>query len=170
MIWENFRNCGEVSLQDYSYNKGGNVAHLVRCPVCGAINRLSDEGLSTSLRPVCGKCKAPLFHASEPVRISDANFAQIAGGSPLPVLLDMWAAWCGPCIMLGPVIDELAVELAGRVTVGKLNVDENPVIAGRFNVRSIPTMLILKDGKEVGRIVGAVPKSEILRRLNAVVG
>lgn len=69
--------------------------------------------------------------------------------------------------MLGPVIDELAVELAGRVTVAKLNVDENPMTAGRFGVRSIPTMLILEGGNEIGRIVGAVPKAEILRQINA---
>lgn len=143
------------------------MTHLVRCPVCGSTNRISEEALSKSLRPVCGKCKAPLFHTTEPVKVTDANFAQIAGGSPLPVLLDMWAAWCGPCVMLGPIIDELAVELAGRVTVAKLNVDENPMTAGRFGVRSIPTMLILEGGNEIGRIVGAVPKAEILRQINA---
>lgn len=146
------------------------MAHLVRCAVCGANNRLSEEGLSRTLRPVCGKCRAPLFHTTEPVKVTDANFAQIAGNSPLPVLLDMWAAWCGPCLILGPVIDELAVDLAGRVVIGKLNVDENPGTAGRFGVRSIPTMLILRDGKEIGRIVGAVPKVEILRQLNAALG
>src|SRR5205823_3867315 len=80
--------------------------------------------------------------------------------APTPVLLDMWAAWCGPCRMLAPIVDELAGELAGRVKVGKLNVDENPSTAGRFGVRSIPTLLVLKGGREVDRIVGVVPKAE----------
>lgn len=146
------------------------MAHLVRCAVCGATNRLSEESLSQNLRPVCGKCKAPLFHTTEPVKVTDANFQQLVGGSSLPVLLDLWAAWCGPCLILGPVIDELAVEMAGRLVVGKLNVDENPATAGRFGVRSIPTMLILRNGQEVDRLVGAMPKAEILRRINAVLG
>lgn len=146
------------------------MAHLVRCAVCGATNRLSEEALSQNLRPVCGKCKTPLFHTTEPVKVTDANFQQIVGSSSLPVLLDLWAAWCGPCLILGPVIDELAVEMAGRVVVGKLNVDENPATAGRFGVRSIPTMLILRNGQEVDRLVGAMPKAEILRRINAVLG
>ena len=85
------------------------------------------------------------------------------------MLLDMWAAWCGPCRMLTPIVDELAGELAGRVKVGKLNVDENPSTAGRFGVRSIPTLLVLKGGREVDRIVGVVPKAEIARRLERAI-
>lgn len=83
----------------------------------------------------------------------------------MPVLLDMWAEWCGPCRMIAPLIDELAQEMAGRVCVAKLNVDQNPVTADRFNVRSIPALLVLKAGREVDRMVGAQPKAEILRRL-----
>jgi thioredoxin len=81
------------------------------------------------------------------------------------VVVDMWAAWCGPCRTLEPVIVELATELAGRLRFAKLNVDENPSTASRFGVQSIPTLLVLKGGKEVDRIVGAQPKSEIARRL-----
>lgn len=88
--------------------------------------------------------------------------------SPLPVLLDLWAAWCGSCRMVAPMLDELATELAGRVRVAKLNVDENPATAGRFNVVSIPTLLVLKEGREVDRIVGVQPKAEIVRRLARV--
>jgi len=81
------------------------------------------------------------------------------------VLVDAWAAWCGPCRMIAPVIDELATELAGRVRVAKLNVDENPATASRFDLRSIPTLLVIKGGREVDRIIGVQPKQEILRRL-----
>jgi thioredoxin len=100
--------------------------------------------------------------------VSDATFAAEVERSPLPVLLDMWAPWCGPCRMIAPVLEELAKEMAGRVRVAKLNVDENPAIATRFNVMSIPTLLVLKDGREVERIVGVQPKTEILRRLERV--
>ena len=84
---------------------------------------------------------------------------------PLPVVLDLWAPWCGPCRMLAPVIDRLASEMAGRVRFAKLNVDENPLTAARFDLRSIPTLLLFKGGREADRIVGVQPKSEISRRL-----
>jgi len=85
------------------------------------------------------------------------------------VLLDMWAPWCGPCRMIAPIVEQLASELAGRVKVGKLNVDENPSTAARFNARSIPTLLVLKGGREVERIVGVQPKAEIARRVERAV-
>jgi thioredoxin 2 len=90
--------------------------------------------------------------------------------SPLPVLLDLWAAWCPPCRMIAPVIDQLAEELAGRVRVAKLNIDDNPMTAARFNVRSIPTLLLLRNGREIDRFVGAQSKAEIVRRLQLAVG
>jgi len=89
--------------------------------------------------------------------------------SPLPVLVDAWAPWCGPCHMIAPVIEQLATELAGRVRVVKLNVDDNPRTAARFNLRSIPTLLVLKDGREVDRLVGVQPKQEIARRLEQAI-
>jgi thioredoxin len=79
--------------------------------------------------------------------------------------VDLWAPWCGPCRIIAPVLDQLAAEMAGRVRIAKLNVDENPATASRFNVSSIPTLLVLKDGREVDRFVGVQPKSEIMRRL-----
>jgi thioredoxin 1 len=97
--------------------------------------------------------------------VTDANFAGIVESSSLPVLLDMWAAWCGPCRMIAPTVEQLAGELAGRVLVGKLDVDANQRTAARFRVQSIPTLLILKDGREVGRIVGVQSKEAIIRQL-----
>jgi thioredoxin 2 len=142
---------------------------LMRCPSCGATNRVPRERLQGGDQPICGRCKTPLTGAAHPLTVTDENFAREVGGSPLPVLLDLWAAWCGPCRMIAPVVEQLAQELAGRVKVGKLNVDENPQTAARFGVRSIPTLLILKDGREVDRLVGALPKQEILGRLRAFI-
>jgi thioredoxin len=102
------------------------------------------------------------------VTITDATFVADVEHSPLPVLLDLWAPWCGPCRLIAPVVEDLAVEMAGRVRVGKLNIDENPVTAQRFNVRSIPTLLAFKAGREVDRIVGVRPKSEIIQRLEHI--
>ena len=143
---------------------------LIRCPGCGATNRVPLEKLRHALQPVCGRCKTALLIDNKPVTVTDATFAREVERSPLPVLLDMWAPWCGPCQMIAPVVEELAAEMTGRVRVAKLNVDENPATAARFNVRSIPALLILRAGREIDRIVGVQPKSEIARRVNQVIG
>ena len=96
----------------------------------------------------------------EPAKVTDSNFEKVVSEHPL-ALIDFWAVWCYPCRALEPTIEELAAEYSGKVFVGKLNVDENPKTAERFNVFSIPTMLIMKNGKEVERIVGLVPKKHI---------
>ena len=140
---------------------------MIVCPACGATNRILGERLAQGLAPVCGKCRAPL-PVGRPQPVTDASFAQDVLRSPLPVLVDAWAPWCGPCHMIAPVVDQLATELAGRVRVVKLNVDENPQTAARFDLRSIPTLLVLKDGREVDRLVGVQPKREIARRLERV--
>jgi thioredoxin 2 len=146
---------------------------LIRCPACGATNRAPEDRLARGLRPLCGKCKAFLPVAAapadvKPVPVTDATFATEVESSPLPVLLDLWAPWCGPCRMIAPVIEELATEMAGRVRFAKLNVDDNPATASRFAVRSIPTLLVLQGGREVDRMVGVLPKSEIASRLRRV--
>ena len=101
--------------------------------------------------------------------VTDATFATEVEHSPIPVLLDAWAPWCGPCRIISPVVDQLAADLAGRARVAKLNVDENPVTANRLNVRSIPMLLVFKGGREVDRIVGVQPKAEIARRVERAI-
>jgi thioredoxin 2 len=145
-------------------------ANLIRCPSCGATNRVPPEKLRQGLEPVCGRCKAALLADNKPVTVTDATFSAEVESSPLPVLLDLWAPWCGPCRMVAPVVEELAKDMAGRVRVAKLNVDENPATATRFHVQSIPTLLVFKAGREMERIVGAQPKAEIARRLERVMG
>jgi thioredoxin 2 len=143
-------------------------AQLIRCPSCGGTNRVPREKIAQGLKPICGRCKTPLPLDTKPVTITDATFRDVVERSPLPVLLDLWAPWCGPCRMVAPVIEELAAEMAGRVRVAKLNVDENPATASRFRVQSIPTLLVLKDGREIERIVGVQPKTAIVQRLQRV--
>jgi thioredoxin 2 len=137
---------------------------MIVCPACGTTNRVPGDRIAQGLAPICGKCRAPL-PVGKPQTVTDASFAQDVERSPVPVLVDAWAPWCGPCHMLAPVIDELATELTGRVRVVKLDVDENPRTAARFDLRSIPTLLVLKDGREIDRLVGVQPKQEIARRL-----
>ena len=141
----------------------------VRCPACGAINRVPDA--KASQRGRCGKCHGDLPAAASagPLAVTDADFEQRVLGAPTPVLLDCWADWCGPCHMLAPTIDALARDYAGRVLVAKLDVDANPATAGRFDVRSIPTMLVFRDGQLVDRLVGVQPRGAIDARLRAII-
>lgn len=138
----------------------------IQCSNCGTANRVSKSKLRSGLAPKCGKCKELLAMAKEPVIVTDETFEDEVEKSSIPVLLDCWAPWCGPCKMLGPIIDELAEELDGKIKVAKLNVDDCPKTAQKFGVMSIPTMLIIKDGEEVNRLVGVQPKATIEESLS----
>jgi thioredoxin 1 len=102
--------------------------------------------------------------SGKPIPLTDSNFDEIVNQSSL-ALVDFWAPWCGPCLALAPIIEELAKEYLGKILVGKLNVDENPQMAERFQIFSIPTILIIKNGREVERIIGLVPKKRIIAAL-----
>ena len=140
-------------------------AAIIKCPACGQANRVNPG--TGDRQAICGACRTPLVLA-KPVIVTDANFSEEVAKSTVPVLLDLWAAWCGPCRIIAPVIEELAKDFAGRATVGKLDVDANPMTASRFNVQGIPTLLFIKDGKEVDRIVGVEPKQSIAARLQRI--
>jgi thioredoxin 1 len=101
--------------------------------------------------------------AMSTVKVTDANFKSEVVGASGPIVVDFWAEWCGPCKMIGPVLEEIAAELKGQVTIAKLNVDENPGVAGSYGIRSIPTLMLFKDGKMASTKVGAAPKSELKR-------
>jgi thioredoxin len=142
---------------------------MVRCPSCGAVNRVPMDRVGAGRKAVCGRCRTDLPTDAAPFTVTDATFASEVERSTLPVLLDLWAPWCGPCRMVAPALEALAVEYAGRVRVGKLNVDDNPETANRFGVRSIPTLLLFKDGREADRIVGVQSKASIAERLERIV-
>ena len=105
---------------------------------------------------------------SKTVEITDANFEQIIA-SDKPVLVDFWAEWCGPCKMIGPVVEELASEYEGKAVIGKVDVDSNPAVSAKFGIRSIPTLLVFKGGEVVDKQIGAVPKSVLSQKLDAQV-
>lgn len=107
--------------------------------------------------------------SADTVTLTDANFQQEVLESSVPVLVDFWAVWCGPCRAIAPAVEELAREYKGKAKVGKLNVDENQDVAGKFGIRSIPTLLVFKGGKVVEQVVGAVPKSKLVDALNKAV-
>ncbi len=132
---------------------------IVTCDACGQRNRVAPGREAR-----CGRCKQPLL-VDHVVVVTDQNFSAEVEASPLPVLLDCWAPWCGPCRAVAPVVEEIATELAGRVKVAKLNTDENMYSATRFNISSIPSLLLFRKGQLVGRIVGAQPKMAILGEL-----
>lgn len=145
---------------------------IVTCEHCGARNRIDESKLATS-KPKCGRCGANVEtragNGSKPIIVTDASFQQdVLQASGPPLLLDCWAPWCGPCRAVAPILDQLAAESQGRYRIAKLNVDENPQTASRYQIASIPTMLIFKDGEVIDRIIGAQPKQAIAERLNRV--
>ena len=144
---------------------------VVTCKSCGTRNRVDPDKARTST-PKCGRCGQPLRISSngkpdsgKPSTVTDATFPSEVLNAPGVVLLDCWAPWCGPCRIIGPIMEQLAAESNGRYRIAKLNVDDNPRTATQFQIQSIPTMLIFKDGKLIDRLVGALPKQAIAERL-----
>ena len=102
------------------------------------------------------------------IEITDANYDEIVGNADKPVVLDFWAAWCGPCRMIGPLIEEMSSEYEGKAIIGKVDVDNNQGIAGKFGIRNIPTVAFIKNGEVVDKSVGAVPKAQLTSKLDAI--
>lgn len=145
---------------------------VVTCQKCGAKNRVDETKLATAAAK-CGRCGAALDAqagngaGSEPAIVTDASFQQaVLNAAGPPTLVDFWAPWCGPCRVVGPIIEQLAAESGGRYRIAKMNVDDNPMTAARYQIASIPTMLIFKNGAVIDRLVGAQPKQTIVERLN----
>ena len=144
---------------------------VVVCRHCGAKNRIDETRLANS-EAKCGRCGerletvASTEQDSKPITITDQTFEhEVLQATGRPVLVDCWAPWCGPCRMIAPLLDQLAAESNGSYRIAKLNVDENPQVSSRFQIASIPTMLIFKDGKLIDRLIGAHPKQTIAERL-----
>ena len=137
---------------------------IVACHTCQKSNRLPAARLSDAAR--CGGCKTALSPPSQPVIVRSADdFAELVRDSPVPVLVDFWATWCGPCRMVAPELEKLAQARAGALVIAKVDTDALPQIAGRFDIRSIPTLILFRGGQEAGRLSGALSARDIASKL-----
>jgi thioredoxin 2 len=132
----------------------------VACAHCATKNRVASHRLAD--HPLCGRCGHELLEG-HPVELTDANFEAVTAGTELPVVVDFWAPWCGPCRAMAPQFEQAASSLRGRALLVKVNSDDNPGTAARFGIRSIPTLVRLDRGREVARQSGALPAAQIVR-------
>jgi thioredoxin 2 len=142
-----------------------NFSVVRTCPDCARNNRIPAKHLSDTGR--CGVCKATLAPQGEPLEVDDSAFADIVGEAKVPVLVDFWASWCGPCRMAAPEVAELARETAGKALILKVNTEEHPQLAAQFGVQSIPNFVVLRGGRPVFQRAGLAPRTEMRRWLDA---
>ena len=133
--------------------------HLV-CPSCSSVNRLPPARLAQ--HPVCGKCRQPLFNA-HPLELNSGNFARHLQRNDIPVLVDFWAPWCGPCKMMAPQFAQAAHSLEPRYRLAKVNTEAEPGVGSQFGIRSIPTLVLFRAGREIARQSGAMGAQDIIR-------
>ncbi len=136
----------------------------IACPLCNAVNRVQSDRLRD--RPKCGKCKEDLF-AAHPVELTAENFEKTITRTGIPVVVDFWASWCGPCKMMAPAFEQAAARLEPRFRLAKVDTEAEPMLANQFGIRSIPTLVIFKNGQEVARQSGAMDLNSLLRWIQA---
>lgn len=143
---------------------------IVPCASCGTKNKIFTD--KKHLGPRCGRCGAALAmeESAAPLELTDANFSSVIGASPLPVMVDFYSPTCGPCRQLAPLISQLAVAFNGRLLVAKIDTGRNPVIASRYQIRGVPTLLFFKNGNIVEQAVGALPERELRQLIHRVIG